>query len=129
MSALTLTSSPAAAAPSSREYPGGIREPSLTITCLINGVPYTLRPASRSPGSRAFLLHNTLNNTTYRISYPASFPSSFTCTCPDHRERQTACKHISCISRLFSAISLSLQQRPTQEESPDATTTTPPPQS
>lgn len=86
-----------------------IRHPVISITCHIDGTPYTLNPTSKSPGSRSFTLTNNTSGAYYIITFPQG-SNLFTCTCPDHTERHTLCKHISCIQRLFSAILTSIQQ-------------------
>lgn len=82
------------------------RTPRFSITFVIDGFPYSFQ---RSSSPNSFLLTRIDTGSTYTVSFDPTLPlteeSSYFCTCPDHLQRNSNCKHISCVHRLINAIS------------------------
>ena len=86
--------------------PPPVRHGMCRLTLRIGGTEYRLRPIRHQPGFRkVWTLKQTRTRTapscTYSVAQPKGEPAG--CTCPDHEQRCSICKHIMALAALGSS--------------------------
>ena len=76
--------------------PSPVRHGTCRLTLRIGGTEYTLRPIRNQPGHRVVWVLKKLDPhgpaVHYSVALPKGEPAG--CTCPDHEQRGSICKHI-----------------------------------
>jgi SWIM zinc finger len=79
-----------------------VRHGTCRLTLRIGGTEYTLRPMPNQPGMRAVWVLKKLDPhgsvVHYSVAQPKGAPAG--CTCPDHEQRGSICKHIIALAAL-----------------------------
>ena len=81
--------------------PSPVRHGICRLTLRIGGTEYRLRPMPAPPGFRKVWTLRKLGEfatATYSVAQPKGEPAG--CTCPDHEQRSSICKHIMALAAL-----------------------------
>jgi hypothetical protein len=79
-----------------------VRHGTCRLTLRIGGTEYTIRPIRNQPGFRVVWILKKLDPhgpvVHYSVAQPKGEPAG--CTCPDHEQRGSICKHVMALAAL-----------------------------